>query len=193
MVIGDREERINLAPDFLFWVPPPAVIVGINPAAERWNGAGSGAQRVWHDRHDLWVRIEAGSNVRWRKGDFLRVRDDPTSGSGERSGALYIFEGEFYYKGKKRAILGQFLPAGCDTSCHHHRQTVEHFIPLLGTTYYWTPEQGLEPLERRTLIEREQSHYLRACSHSFTIIIMDGPYGLALTDHHYDEKPASRQ
>lgn len=188
VVIGAREGSVNLAHEFFPRILDPAITVGIRPDPAVWDGMSRLARRISHPQHDFWVRIadEADWQKRLEPGECLRVREDPASLSGERSRALYLFEGEFYRGGGKRAILGQFLPNGCTTSCHHHEHTTERFIPLLGMAY--CRRRGTwDYLGCPLQIERGETHQLRACTDSFIVIIMDGPYGLSNDDHHYDE------
>lgn len=193
VVIGSCEQRITLAQDFFGGVHAPNISVGINPADHLRDDARFMARRVPHHRYDLSVRIDAPAvfcDELQRCGEILRVRDDPASRSGHRSQALYLFEGEFLYRGVKRAILGQFLPCGCHTSCHYHEHTTELFVPVLGDVACWRRSVGWQPLANRLTIERRERHWLHAKNDSFVVIIMVGPYGLTHADHHYDDDAA---
>lgn len=195
VIIGTRGEQVNLAHEFFPRIFDPAIMVGIGPYPHLWDGMSRLARRISHPRYDLWVRIahKADWGQQLSPEEILRVREDPASRSGDRSAALYLFEGEFIDHGIKRAILGQFLPARGMTSCHYHQHTVERFIPVIGTVDCWRQSVGWHELAGPLTIEKRETHCLHACTDSFVVIIMDGPYGLTHADHHYDDAPILRQ
>ncbi len=172
-IIGDQEFGSILKENF-GEIPTPIIRVGINAKKTVLSVNGCPPEIIPWPSRSLVCSATPG----------IRIRKEPASKS-KTSGALYLFELEFYYRGLKRAILGQFLPAGAKTSYHLHTKTTEIFIPIAGKTLYSFNGQQPQSLKSRILIEPGSPHYLIAETDAFNVIFMDGPYGLAMTDHHY--------
>lgn len=158
-------------------VPIWRVSIAINARDEDTQFLSRTLTRIKHPNHDLQIAVSSG----------LRIRPSAISGSqAHGSGALYLFDVVVPHRGVQRAILGQYLPRGAATSCHLHRHTTETFIPICGQVQVWREHDVcVIDADSECVIDRKKQHQLVALEDSFTIIIMDGPYGLHMNDHYY--------
>lgn len=103
------------------------------------------------------------------------------------SQARYLFRLCLMSRGMYNVVLGQFLPAGAQTSTHYHKKTREWHIPIAGEIEMHDHTNCRAwKLTEPHLTEPPTRHQLRAIRHSFCVIVMEGPYGTSMRDHYYE-------